>query len=701
MMKVVNLQNDTVSFLFAICHLTVKKKIKMISFFTAFCLSETKYDYNNETFKLTITAESYNDTIDRLFVAKFQDVTSISVEGPFKTIPDAAFYQSSIKEVSLSDSIEKIGDQSFYECKELLTVSLPRSCIYVGKEAFQGCTKLTSVLYFTNSITLGNEAFYDCDALVSFKLGENSTILGQENSCKLGESCFSGCENLVDIEIPSNTVEFGEKCFSELTSIKKIVIPSVITHIPDSCFMNCGNLTDVNLENVTHIGEYCFYQCKSLTKLQISTKLVSLGSYALYSCSLSEITSLKGSDDLKFGSYCFYGSGLTSFEIPKGMTEIPEYSFALCKKLKTIVLNGKINKIGAFAFHDTAFESFTLPKEVTEIGDGAFSKIQKLKDFKVEEGNNKYEYNDDNFIATKVEPFTIVQYLFVNNRSVLTIPTKYTKIGGGAFISHNEIKDIKLHDDIDEIGISAFERCTALNDAIVMPKKLKTVSAKTFLKCRKLKSVVLQEGVESIGEFCFELCYNLTSVQLPSTLNYIGTMCFSRCFDLKEVAFMSEISLSDSVFYQAGTKKIILFKGAKKIENDSFLESVINTIIYCGTKAIEGSLIDNFNPTVITSSKYESETFMGLNVTKKSDDSCVIQTPMPKTPQSTTTTSSSSSKSTTEPSNSNKRVITIALGITIPIVVVVAVVVIIFIIIRNRRKAFLSETITESLISTV
>jgi hypothetical protein len=67
-------------------------------------------------------------------------------EKPVISIDKKAFLScKSIREISLPDSIEEIGDWAFAHAENLRTITLPRKEISRGKELFLGCKRLRSI----------------------------------------------------------------------------------------------------------------------------------------------------------------------------------------------------------------------------------------------------------------------------------------------------------------------------------------------------------------------------------------------------------------------------------------------------------------------------------------------------------------------------------------------------------------------------
>ena len=55
-----------------------------------------------------------------------------------------------------------IGNDAFYECSSLTSVTIPNSVTSIGEWAFCGCASLTSVTIPNSVTSIGEYAFYNC-----------------------------------------------------------------------------------------------------------------------------------------------------------------------------------------------------------------------------------------------------------------------------------------------------------------------------------------------------------------------------------------------------------------------------------------------------------------------------------------------------------------------------------------------------------
>ncbi|MBO5881620.1 MAG: leucine-rich repeat protein, partial [Alistipes sp.] len=90
----------------------------------------------------------------------------ITFDGDVTSIGEQAFYEcDSLTSVTIPDSVTTIGISAFYFCTILTSVTIPDSVTTIGEMAFAYCHSLTSVTIPDSVITIGNRAFYVCESL--------------------------------------------------------------------------------------------------------------------------------------------------------------------------------------------------------------------------------------------------------------------------------------------------------------------------------------------------------------------------------------------------------------------------------------------------------------------------------------------------------------------------------------------------------
>lgn len=149
------------------------------------------------------------------------------------------------------------------------------------------------------------------------------------------------------------------------------------------------NMGVVNLPtSVTTIHSYAFYNHQTLVNCVMPVgKLKKIEDYAFYG------SSLRGMENL---------FGITSVEIPYGVTEIGYSAFMYCKNIHCVGLPNTLKKIGAQAFLETSLTDVHVPSSVEEIGYQPFGYARSKVNIyaspalkaKIQEENN-YQVNTD------------------------------------------------------------------------------------------------------------------------------------------------------------------------------------------------------------------------------------------------------------------------------------------------------------------
>ncbi len=119
---------------------------------------------------------------------------------------------------------------------------------------------LTEFKVPSNIVMIEADAFKDCYNLQSviFENGSQLKIIG--------DYAFSGCRNIVSINIPESVTDIGERAFSGCNNLESITMPNELLRIGSSAFSGCGSLAKIIIPvKVNYIGERAFAYCDSLT----------------------------------------------------------------------------------------------------------------------------------------------------------------------------------------------------------------------------------------------------------------------------------------------------------------------------------------------------------------------------------------------------------------------------------------------------
>ena len=300
------------------------------------------------------------------------NMTAEVISGEDKYTGDIVIPRS-VKYNGSTYAVTDIGEEAFYYCNGLTSVTIPRSITSIDERAFHGCGDLLSL-----AVESGN-LIYDsregCNAII--ETASKTLIAGGRNSfipdgiTSIGGGAFSYNKGLTSITIPESVTSIGWTAFEE-TGLTSVAIPESVTSIGSFAFTGT-DITSVSIpKSVTYIGQGAFSRCQNLTSVQVEegnpvydsrgncNAIIETASNTLiegweFSSIPNSITSLgegafSGCYDMKsfnipssvtrIGSEAFWGCGLTSVSIPESVTSIGTYAF-YCTSLKSMYCYGK------------------------------------------------------------------------------------------------------------------------------------------------------------------------------------------------------------------------------------------------------------------------------------------------------------------------------------------------------------------------
>lgn len=327
--------------------------------FTASAATSGDFEYkvlNNGTAEIT----AYKGNASELTIPSELggcEVTSIG-KNAFKN-------NTSIKNLTIPDSVKKIGDSAFSMCK-LTSLTLGDGVTTIELQAFMGCP-LTSITFGNNLRVIGDKTFVAC------KL---TNIAIPDGVIRIGMNAFQNCANLASVTIPDSVTSIGGSAFNKtklyadqkdsvvyvdgwvcgyngiMPENTSLVFKDGTRGIADSAFL-ASNLESVTIpDSVKNTGVAVFNKCKSLKSVTIGNGLESINKETFSDCtSLTDVTI--GNNVTSIGDSAFYNcSSLASITIPDGVTEIGDKAFSICSSLESVTIPESVTSIKNSAFNN-------------------------------------------------------------------------------------------------------------------------------------------------------------------------------------------------------------------------------------------------------------------------------------------------------------------------------------------------------------
>ena len=198
----------------------------------------------------------------------------------------------------------------------------------------------------------------------------------------------------------------------------------------------------------------------------------------------------------------------------------------------------------------------------------------------------KYTVNNGGVIITGLQRGT-TEASIVIPETIDGMPV--VEIGSEAFRS-TSITDIKIGENVREIGEKAFYKCEKLS-SVTWNHKCDVISADCFLGCSNLmqfdfsgikkiggrafyesglQKICLPENIECISGWAFSKCKKLRSVEWNCKCDVIPVFCFLRCSDLTQFDFSGIKKIHRAAFYESGLKEVCLPENIECIIEGAF-----------------------------------------------------------------------------------------------------------------------------------
>lgn len=544
-------------------------------------------------------------------------VKSVIFEGDNTQVAFAFHNGDPLEEIRLPANITQFGittwhgASSFSNCKTLKSVILPEKLEEIRTSLFEGCSALTT-LVIPNTVTkIGKNAFKE-SGLTQITLPESlttieasafyktklETITIPKNVTKIPTDCFYQCENLIRAMFPNTLTTIDARAFRGCSNLANIDIPTSLETIGIGAFGDCKNLKLTNQfrfpDSMKELGEAAFENCTQLGINQLifpgNMENVNIGGFK--NCDVTHVIVEEGAKKVTLTSNKYLKSitlpktvselvgfldakELENFVIDEDapLTEIGDYTFYKCTKLKSFTCPKSVTKIGGMAFSEcSALETVKLPEGITSIGDRAFYQCSSMVNLNIPKGvktiGTKAFLRCSSWTGEVDLPQITVlpQQVFHHCRNLkrLTFATGITSIGEEALANCGGLGALTFDEGLTSIGQKAFywSSITELH----LPESLKSLSYWMCYNCENLQKVTLPNSLTEIAEGAFKSCKQLTEINIPTALTTIRETAFDGCAMPKELN-LSNVTTIEGYAFRNCTQltKVILAKTLESI----------------------------------------------------------------------------------------------------------------------------------------
>ena len=184
------------------------------------------------------------------------------------------------------------------------------------------------------------------------------------------------------------------------------------------------------------------------------------------------------------------------------------------------------------------------------------------------------------------------------NTTNIYMPDSIDKLGFNIFCACNNLKRVRLSQNLEELSDHMFSNCSSLSELII-PDNISKIGKKVFYNCDDLEKIKIGENVTTILENNFSSCDNLKEIiiddnnpnyyykdgclidknensiigvtslnfkKIPEYISIIGKYAFSKCETISKLEIPPNIvEIKERAFYDCQKIKEILIPGTIKI----------------------------------------------------------------------------------------------------------------------------------------
>ena len=154
-----------------------------------------------------------------------------------------------------------ICKNAFFYNKTLIEVFVPDTVVQIGEGAFSGCINLSKIRISESISIIKRSVFEYCHALTALTIPKSVKEIHQD--------AFGNCVGLKDIVFPNSLNRIGYQAFSGCKSLTTLTIPASVSYIDTFAFAGCRELSTIDFLGVPKLGNSIFDGCPNLSSIYI------------------------------------------------------------------------------------------------------------------------------------------------------------------------------------------------------------------------------------------------------------------------------------------------------------------------------------------------------------------------------------------------------------------------------------------------
>ncbi len=445
----------------------------------------------------------------------------------------------------MPSTVEDIRPSAFWGCKKLKRVEISTNVESIPDYAFANCTSLEKVILPYSLYSIGLKAFSNC-----VNLGETQAPMSVS---EIHRTAFDGCPRLTIVAEPGSYADTYEQS-RDKSNVAQVESQDMgfLQNVMENAKEADGNSQSSDAGRV--MGQSSIVGGSAMVFMDNSQSKVLSGNVDIGSEEEEDGAQIMASagngfpkytvvNDEKIASQAFYSNAsLTEYEIPEGIKEIGDFSFARSGLTSVRIPNGATTiGYGAF-YHCDNLAQIEIPASVTKIEPSAFAATKWMADR----------------LADKRNPFTIV--------------------GDGILVAYSGMNTkVDIPEGVKQIGAEVFQGNTRMT-SVELPESLLVIGEDAFAGCSSLTSVSFGGSVREIKDRAFEGC-PISTLKIPESVQLIGL----KAYDISEAA--KENGTRVAVFLGKSLPRVSYEKTATRLTNGEYRDAVL--------KGVEVAVVDS------------------------------------------------------------------------------------------------------------